>query len=170
MTSKAIHIPVSMLGESDDVLDRYRKLIADGVLPGMASILASRSCPALGTDTARQVGIPPLEVSCGKEYARLRKEEARRAGIAISDNSRYHPMMADSRRGADPNAWIHAGDGASTYQRRLRETGGGCEDLGVQVDLSRTAEKMEKKKSAFIQKMKRKYDQRADAIIKAKKK
>lgn len=166
-----IELPISMRGESQEVIERFFSLVRNGMKPMLATIVASRHCPELGTDTARMASLPPLEETCGKEYARLRKEEARKAGISISDNSRYNPTMADGRRGADPKAWTHAGDGPSTMKRRLQDMGGGCEQLGVENDLSRTAETMEKKKAAFIKRQKRKYERKAvvlEKIIKSR--
>lgn len=164
-------IDMLMTDEPADVQKEYRRLVDSGQTRIFARLMATHRGPELGTDTARMAALPPLEETCGKEYARLRKEEARKAGISISDNSRYNPTMADNRRGADPKAWTHAGDGPSTMKRRLQDMGGGCEQLGVDNDLSRTAETMEKKKAAFIKRQKRKYERKAvvlEKIIKSR--
>lgn len=157
MKETEVRIPISMMGDPEPILKRYRELVASGTVPRMAEILASRKFPGVETDTMRMAGVPPLEETCGPAYAARMKKLAREAGIAISDNSRYNPTMADSRRGGDPNAWTHAGDGTSTFKRRLEEMGGGSEDLGVKMDMARVAENFEKKR-ARLDKKKREQD------------
>lgn len=161
------HIPISMYGESPEVLSRYRELVRNGMQPGLASIVSTRSSPALGTDTQRTAGVGHQEQHFGKEYMKLRRAEARKAGIAVSDNSTYYCQLAGDKRGGDPNAWTQAGDGPSALKRRLQEMGGNCEELGVKHDSSRTAENMAKKKKTYIDRMKRQYE--ASAVVHEKK-
>lgn len=145
-----VKIPVSMMGEPEHILERYRALVRAGQSPGMASILASRRCPGLETDTAHYAGMKPLEETCGKAYAAQVKAQARAAGITISDNSRFNGTIADHRGGGDPTAWIHAGDGKSTFRERLRKTGGGGDDFGLEVNTSLVGERYAKKKAGVM--------------------
>lgn len=149
MKTSDVMIPISMLGDPEPILQRYREMVAKGTAPRMAEILASRHFPAALTDTTRMAGVPPLEET-NPAYARRVKEAARKAGIVVTDNSRYNPTMADHRRGGDPNAWTHAGDGISTLKQRLVAQGGGSEDLGVAIDSSRDTERFEKKREAVM--------------------
>lgn len=149
MKKSDVVIPVSMQGESEQVLDKYRELVAGGMAIGMATILASRHFPATKADRGRENNLPPIEQTCGKYYADKIKAEAKAAGINVTDASRYNPTMADSRAGGDPNAWVHAGEGTSTYKQRLLASGGGSEDLGVAHDDARIQERFAKKKAAY---------------------
>ncbi len=166
-----VPIPIAMLGEPEEILARYRELVANGTAPRMAEILATRHFPAALTDTMRMVGVPPLEETAGLAYAKRVKEAARKAGIVVTDNSRYNPTMADHRRGGDPKAWTHAGDGVSTLKRRLQEMGGGSEDLGVQIDHSRDAERFEKRRAAIMERRAKKAElaaQKREQLVKAR--
>lgn len=129
------YLPFTMQGESEETIQRYFQLVDKGESPGMAEILACRKFPALNSDEDMSK-IPPLE-TVSPALARKVKAQAKAAGINVSDNSRYNATMADHRGGGDPKAWLHAGDGVSTYKQRLRECGGGSEDLGVEMDMSR---------------------------------
>lgn len=147
--AEEIKLPLTMTGESPACVAKFRELVASGQSIRMAEILACRQFPGLHSDEERMKELPPLEQTAGKCYADKIKAEAAAAGIVVSDNSRYNPTMADYRGGGDPNAWIHAGDGISTYKQRLKESGGRSEDLGVAGDDSMVAERYTKKKAAF---------------------
>jgi hypothetical protein len=149
--TETISIPVSMLGESDVVLDEYRKLVRGGMAPGMATIIASRQFPGTMADRGRDHNLPAIdETPAGRWYAEKVKKEAEAAGIQVGANSRYNATMADHRGGGDPKAWVHAGEGASTFKRRIEEIGGACEDLGVKPDDSRIQERLVRNKARMM--------------------
>ena len=150
MKRSEIRIPVSMMDESDDVLDRYRDLIMKGESPGIASILASRCAPSLETATNHFVGRKSLEEAYGLDYATKVKRHAREAGIAITDSSIFNASVADERGGADPNAWLLAGDGPDKWRAVAQARGCRSEDLKVKDD-GRIAE-IEAKREAGINK------------------
>jgi hypothetical protein len=129
-----IKIPTSMMDESESVLDRYRDLIMNGESPGMASILASRCAPGLETATNHFVGRKSLEEAYGLDYATKVKRHAREAGIAITDSSIFNASVADERGGADPNAWLLAGDGPDKWRDVAQKRGCPSEDLKVKDD------------------------------------
>jgi hypothetical protein len=151
-----------MLGESEEVLNKFLELMAAGESPGIASILASRKPPGCETDTAHYVGLKPLEESIGKGYADMVKKQARDAGIAISDNSRFNATVCDDRVGGDPNAWTHAGDGRSTLRERLKQRGGGGEDFGLEVNTDLVSDRMAKKKQRIMGNRARQAEQAAE--------
>lgn len=148
MKRSEIRIPVSMVGEPDHILDKYRDLIMKGEKPGMASILASGVAPSLETATNHFVGRKSLEEAYGLDYAVKTKRHAREAGISITDSSIYNASVADERGGADPGAWLLAGDGPDKWKRVAEERGYTSEDLKVRGD-GRIAE-MEAKREQRI--------------------
>lgn len=142
-------LPIGMIGEAPATIAEYRRLVAKGQSPRMAEILACRQAPRGDTDTAHYSNMPPLEETAGFEYAKKVKQQARAAGINVTDNSRYNATIADERCGGDPNAWIHAGDGRSKVRRVIENLGHSCESLGVKDNPDRVAE-LEAKKEARI--------------------
>lgn len=129
---KQIDLPIGMMDQPQHVIDRFLKMVANGESPRLAEMLAVRKGPALDTDTAHFVGIPPMEKTLGYNQAKKVREQARKAGISISDSSFYNGTIADERGGGDPNAWLLAGDGKDKFKRVIRERGGACESLGVE--------------------------------------
>lgn len=150
MKRSSIAIPRSMVGEPEHILDRYRDLIMKGEPPGMASILASRVAPGLETATNHFVGRKSLEEAYGLDYATKVKRHAREAGISITDDSIFNASVADERGGADPNAWLLAGDSHDKFRKVAQERGCPSEDLKVKPD-GRIAE-IEAKREAGINK------------------
>jgi hypothetical protein len=104
----------------------------------------------------------PLEETAGKDYATKVKQQARAAGINITDNSIYNATLADGRGGADPNAWIHAGDGRAKVKRVIEAKGGGCESLGVTPN-GRAVEIEAKKKAALDKRRARRLERTGKA-------
>lgn len=142
-----IKIPVSMVGESEEVLDRYRELVANGESPGMASILASRSAPALETATNHFVGVRSIGNPGMADYEALVRNQAKKAGIPVTENSHYNPTIADHRRGGDPGAWIHNGESHDKWRKTCEERGMSCDDLRTRNDgkIAEIEEKREKR-------------------------
>ena len=129
-----VDLPIGMMGESPEVIARFRKMVAEGESQRIAEILACRKAPSLETDTSHFSGMKPLEVTCGPEYAKKVKQQAREAGISISDSSIYNGSIADKRGGGDPNAWLLAGDGRAKWKKSIQAKGGSCESLGVEAN------------------------------------
>lgn len=148
----ATQIPIALMGESDRVLARYRQLVGNGESPRMAEILATRHFPGTHTDTMRLVDVPTigqLQGIQGKYYTDKLRSEAAKAGITLGGNSRYNGHMADTRGGGDPKAWLHAGDGISTYKQRIIDCGGEFKEMGVEMDVARVAEREAKKRVPY---------------------
>lgn len=134
MKKSEIPIPVSMIGESEQILDKYRELIRKGQSPGMASILATRCAPGLETATNHYVGMKPLKEVAGADYAEGVRKQALKAGIPINEHSRYNGTIADARRGGDPGAWIHNGESHDKFRKVCEERGIPNPDLRTRDD------------------------------------
>lgn len=168
MKRSEIRIPVSMVGESEDVLDRYRDLIMKGESPGIASILATRCAPGLETATNHFIGRKSLEEAYGLDYAARMKRQAREAGIAISDSSIFNASVADARQGGDPGAWLLAGDGPDKWRNVAQARGHTSEDLKVKGD-GRIAEIEAKREEGINRRNAIRQAREAEAADKAKK-
>jgi len=163
-----ISIPVCMVGEPEEVLDRYRDLIEQGQSPGMASILATRQAPGLETATNHFVGMKSLKETCGADYDALMRNLARKAGIPVNEHSRYNGTVADHRRGGDPDAWIHNGESPDKWRKVCEKRGMSSEDLRTRDD-GRIHE-IEAKREQRINKQKRERAAREEFISDRKKK
>lgn len=139
---------VSMMGESPEVLARYEELLASGMAPGLAEILASRIMPSLGTDTEHYKGQKHLSETAGDLYYRKVHKEARDAGIKVSPDTPFNGSFADKRGGGDPRAWQMAGCGRGHFKDTCEQRGELSPDLGVnKVDerrIERNAKKQER--------------------------
>lgn len=168
MNVSDIEIPVSMMGEPEHILDRYRQYIMEGVQPGMATILASRKAPRADTDTAHYAGTTRMEAAWGTEYTRLRRQEAIRAGFKPSDSAVFNPTFCDGRRGGDPMAWMEVGDGRGKFKKVCDMRGIECEDLGVKANgksLELTAQKEARVKKR-VERMKQRQAAKAEFLRK----
>lgn len=149
MTKAEVVIPVAMMGESEQVLDKYRELVASGkCAPKLAEILASRKCPTADTDTAHYAGMKNLYETAGPSYANKIHKEAARHGLQVSKDMHFNGSIADSRGGGDPAAWMRVGDGRSHFKKVVESRGELSTDLGV-TDVGRAKEAIEKKTAAF---------------------
>lgn len=153
-------IPVSMMGESESILAKYFQLIKSGTSPRMAEILACRKAPGLETDTSHYAGMKPLEETCGQDYARKTKAQARAAGISITDNSIYNATIADERGGGDPKAWLLAGDGRAKFRDIVNNHGASCESLKVKEN-GKLLERFAKREKFVRKKLARKAEIKA---------
>jgi len=123
-------LPIGMMDQPQHILNRYWAMVEAGESPRLAEMLAVRKGPQLETATNYLVGLPRLETTM-PAYAKKVRQQARKAGISLTDDSKYNGTLADSRGGADPNAWIHPGDGKDKVRQHIRNVGGACETLGV---------------------------------------
>lgn len=163
-----IKIPVSMMGEPEHILDRYRELVAKGESPGMASILATRRAPALETATNHFVGVRSIGNDGMADYEALVRNQAIKAGIPVTEHSHYNPTIADHRRGGDPGAWIHNGESPDKWRKTCEERGMSCDDLRTRND-GRIAE-IEAKRERRIKKQDRRRAAMKEFIADKKKK
>lgn len=161
-------LPIGMMDQPSQVIARYRRMVAAGESPRLAEMFAVRKAPKLETDTAHYAGMPALEETAGFEYAKKVKQQARAAGISITDSSIYNGTIADERGGADPNAWLLAGDGRDKFRKVIRDKGKACESLGVEADGS-FEEKWAKKEKAFNKRQSAKKERQAEMAEKATK-
>jgi hypothetical protein len=123
-----------MMGDPPEVIQKFRKLVAGGMGPGLASIIASRKCPRLETATSDAVNLKPERNNAGIGFKRMQEKRARAkaAGIPVTDDSFYNGSIADERGELDPDAWVHPGEGRDKLRRAVRKKGGSSEDLGVE--------------------------------------
>ena len=151
MKREEIKIPISMIGEPEHVLERYRDLIMAGESPGIAAICASRVVPGANTSTTHYLGHDhrSLEAAGGKDYARRIRAQAIAAGIPINEHSIYNGTIADERAGGDPQAWIHNGESHDKFRQVCEERGKDCESLRTKVDRDRSMENFDKKDQAI---------------------
>ena len=132
--SDGTDLPVGMMGESDEHIAAFRKMVASGESPRMAEMLALRKAPKPDTDTSHfaGMGLKQLAKHVGEVQVRKIEKQARQAGISINDNSIYNASVADRRQAGDPNAWLLAGDGRDKFKKVIRNRGGTCESLGIE--------------------------------------
>lgn len=149
-----------MMGQPETVLKKYFQLIKSGTAPKLAEILSSRKSPGLETDTSHYAGMKPLEETCGLDYARKTKAQARAAGISITDNSIYNATLADHRCGGDPKAWLLAGDGRAKVKSVVNNHGATCESLGVKEN-GKLLERFAKREKFVNKKLARKAEIKA---------
>ena len=138
-------LPIGMMDQPLHIVERFWKMVKEGTHPRLAEMLAVRRGPLLDTDTAHFAGVPPLEKSLGKAHAEKIRAQARKAGIQVSESSFYNGSIADERQGADPGAWLLAGDGKDKYKQVIRDRGGASPELGVKFGESQ-------KRTEYIQK------------------
>lgn len=154
MKKSDVKLPISMIGEPEHILDRFRELVCKGESPGMASILATRSAPALETATNHYVGMKPLKETAGLDYAEGVRKQALKAGIPINEHSRYNGTIADARRGGDPGAWIHNGESHDKFRKVCEERGLPNPDLRTRDDVSRIQEQEAKRQEGVLKRRK----------------
>lgn len=149
MKKSEVTIPVSMMGESEVMLNRYRELVASGKCqPKMAEIIASRKAPASDTDTAHYAGHPSLYETAGPSYANKVHKEAARHGVKVTKDMHFNGSIADHRGGGDPAAWQMAGCGRDHFKKVIESRGEISHDLGV-TDMDRSKEVLDRKQKAF---------------------
>lgn len=109
-------LPFDIQRARPDVQDAYRRMIATGVKPRLAEMLALQSPPGLkGTDRSFMQGRMNNEQlnAMPEDHARNLVTLAKRAGINVSGKY-YSSGLADHRGPADPEAWV---DSASDIKR-----------------------------------------------------
>ena len=136
-----------MMGQPDEIVQRFLKMVRAGESPRMAEILACRKAPTLETDTNHYagMGMAHIEKIDGKPYAQTVWDQAKAAGISVNSNSIYNATMADERCGGDPNAWLLAGDGRDKFKKVVQDKGGFCESLGIESSNGKYEEILDKK-------------------------
>lgn len=143
-----------MVGEPPEVVERYRRMVASGQSPRMAEMLATRKGPRLETATTNAIDLKPSRNNEGVGFQRMQKirADAKKAGVPVTDDSFYNGSVADERGAADPDAWVHPGEGRDKLRRVVRERGGVSEELGVGPGESQ--KRMDERKKAVEKQLK----------------
>ncbi len=126
-------LPIGMIDQPPDVIATYRRIVASGENPRLAEMFATRKVPRAETATSNAVELKPSRNNEGVGFQRMQKirADARKAGIPVTDDSFYNGSVADERGAADPDAWVHPGEGRDKLRRTVRERGGVSEELNV---------------------------------------
>lgn len=146
--TQEVKIPISMLGESEEVLDRFREMVCGGMAPMLATILASRKVPAADTDTAHYSGMKNLMETAGPSYTNKIHKEAARHGLKVSRDMHFNGSIADQRGGGDPAAWQRVGDGRAHFRKVLESRGETSQDLKA-MNTDRAKEVFARKEARF---------------------
>jgi hypothetical protein len=126
-------LPIGMMDQPPEVIRKFRQLVANGESPRLAEMFAMRQGPRLETATTNAIDLKPSRNNEGVGFQRMQKirADAKKAGIPVTDDSFYNGSIADERGAADPDAWVHPGEGRDKLRRVVRERGGVSEELGV---------------------------------------
>ncbi len=170
MKRRDVKIPISMVGEDEHILDLYRDLIIKGESPGIASILATRSAPALETATNHFVGQKPMhEIDGMKDYAATVRRQAKAAGIVVGEHSVYNGTVADARAGGDPAAWMHNGESPDKFRKACEARGKDCEGLRTKIDYARLSENEAKREAGIKKRNARRVEIASERLAKRRK-
>lgn len=134
MTTTAL--PFDIQNSRPGIQEAYKKMVATGVNPRLAEMLALQQPPALkGTDRSFMQGRMNNEQlnAMPSDHAQNIVALAKRAGISVSGKY-YASGLADHRGPADPEAWVDsAADVKRVAAKRNLTVSGAVEHKGRQM-------------------------------------